>query len=175
MLFAPLSLSYAFLSPFPLSPPLPLRRFLPLVLFSARFPLSILYFYAGLIRTSRAWARAKIGTATGMIQRQTAAQRKWGRLQLVLTYVLYSLFVCYFRLNVCFPASRVYLHRRLAPSSLMNLFFRAVLLRPSEARLEGLKFGDIISRRRRKKMVEETCTYAFLFFLVEINQVFILN
>lgn len=103
-------------------------------------------------------------------------QRKWGRLQLVLTYVLYSLSVCYFRLNVCFPASRVYLHRRLAPYSLMNLFFRAVPLHPSEARLESLKIGDISSRRRRKKWSKNRVHLRFHFFLVEnflkINQGF---
>lgn len=46
----------------------------------------------------------------------------------MLTYVLHSLSVCYFRLNVCFLASRVYLRRHLAMYSFMNLFLYDTLL-----------------------------------------------
>lgn len=118
----------------PPPPPSSHPRFLSLVLFShraSRFLFSI--FTPG--SSGCHGARAKIGTTrTGMIPTTSATtQRKWGRLRLVLTYVLYSLSVCYFRLNVCFPASRVYLHRRLsAPYSLMNLFFRAAPLHSSK-------------------------------------------
>lgn len=143
MLFAPLSLSY---TPSPLPPPFSSSSFIfhPLVLFPSRFPFPILYFYARLIRMSRARARTKIGTA----------QRKWGRLRLVLTYVLYSLSVCYFRLNVCFPASRVYLHRRLAPCCLMNPFFRTALLCSFQARPEisKLRISFYVNKDREKNV-----------------------
>lgn len=91
-----------------------------------RFPtLSLhLYFYAQLVQTSR-WQRASWNrNSYGMIP-CTNGNRE---LQLVLTYILYALSACYFRLNVYFPALKMYLHHHLAPCFPTNPLFCAAAL-----------------------------------------------